>query len=128
MQSPVTPLVLTDESLAGPFVTGSALRLPLASVDEALAAIAEIKTKRKLPICARIHCRVLFAGDARRKSPFRVLHPDGVHELLAECVTRMLALGGSWWGAWANRSTYPQQLQMVAGKPFSVTAKHLAGM
>src|SRR5262245_42929632 len=104
------PLVLSDESSAGPFVTAGALRLPAAHVDDAVAALAAIKAKRGAPAGARIHCRVLFAGDARRKSPFSALNTHELHELLAECVTRMLALGGSWWGAWVNKSAYPRQL------------------
>jgi hypothetical protein len=122
------PLVLADESSAGPFVTGGALRLPAARVDDAVRTLAEIKANHGLPEGARIHCRILFAGDARRKSPFKALTPDDVHELLKECVIRMLTLGGTWWGAWVNKTTYPRHLQIKDGKPFAIMDKHLAGM
>jgi hypothetical protein len=122
------PLVLLDESTAGPFVTGGALRLPAGSVGRALTAIGSAKERCGVPAEARIHCRVLFAADARRKSPFRDAKVDDLHGLLTESVGALNALGASWRGCWVDQSRYPKVLRLVDGVPFKVTNKHLAGL
>jgi hypothetical protein len=123
-----SPLICTDESKGKQFITGGALWLPAVSTDAAVAAIASIKAKRGIAPETRIHCRVMFYGDARAKSAFSHLNPDDLHEILAECVDAMRGLGGSWYGAWIDSARYPRQLQLVGGKPFQVEDKHLAGL
>jgi len=39
----------------------------------------------------------------------------------------MNAAGGTWWGSWVDRKTYPTVLRLVEGQPFRVESKHLAG-
>jgi len=79
--STVPPLVLADESTADQYVTGGLLRLPAEHVETAVAALAKAKTDRGLSVNAEIHCRVLFSGDARRRSPFAALNPQQCVEL-----------------------------------------------
>jgi hypothetical protein len=123
-----TPFALADESATGPFVTGGVLRLPASNVDGAVAALREIKRRRGIAADAKIHCRILFAGNARLKSPFKRLSWQECHVMLSECVDAMLQLDGSWWGSWADRDFYPSELQLVQGERFTVTSKHLAGI
>jgi hypothetical protein len=98
-------------------------------MDAVLAAIRTTKGRRGIPGDARIHCREIFAGDRRRKSAFRILNPNEVHELISECVEAVSGSGATWWGAWVDRQRYPLQLQLgQQERPFDVTAKHLAGL
>jgi hypothetical protein len=127
-QSTVPPLVLADESTADQFVTGGLLRLPAEHVETAVAALAKAKTDRGLSVNAEIHCRVLFSGDARRRSRFAALNPQQCVELITACVEAMNAAGGTWWGSWVDRKTYPTVLRLVEGQPFRVESKHLAGL
>ena len=87
--STVPPLVLADESTADQYVTGGLLRLPAERVETAVAALAKAKTDRGLSVNAEIHCRVLFSGDARRRSPFAALNPQQCVELITACVEAM---------------------------------------
>lgn len=121
-------LALCDESKAEQFVTGGVLWLPPDARANASKAIRAIKVSRRIPPQAKIHCRVLFSGDARRRSHFSHLSPDDTHDLLAESVDSMLGLGALWFSAWVDRTRYPQQLQLVDGAPFNVGEKHLAGL
>jgi hypothetical protein len=121
-------LALSDESTAGPYVTGGIMRLPTRNVAGALEAITAAKGKRGVAADARIHCRMLFHPDARRKSAFKHLKVDDIHELLVECVLRLKSLGASWWGAWADQRAYPKELQLVDGQRFAVSTKHIAGL
>ena len=88
------PLVLADESTADQFVTGGLLRLPAEHVETAVAALAKAKTDRGLSVNAEIHCRVLFSGDARRRSRFAALNPQQCVELITACVEQPAAPGG----------------------------------
>ncbi len=96
--------------------------------ERASKAIRSVKESRGIPPQAKIHCRVLFSGDARRRSQFSHLNPDDAHNLLVETVDSMLGLGGLWFSAWVDRTRYPRQLQLVDGAPFDVGEKHLAGL
>jgi hypothetical protein len=127
-KSKASPLVLADESTAGPFVTGGLLRLPANQVDAAVAAIAKVKTNRGISTDAEIHCSVLFHGDKRRKSSFNALSSDNCGELVVDCVNAMNELGGTWWGSWVDRDAYPTDLQLIEGQRFRVESKHLAGL
>ena len=127
-QSIVPPLVLADESTAGPFVTGGLLRLPANQVDPAVAALAKVKIDRGIGADAEIHCRVLFNGDARHRSPFSALSPDQCVGLVTACVEAMNAVGGTWWGCWVCRDEYPTELQLLEGDLFRVETKHLTGL
>jgi hypothetical protein len=120
--------VLADESTADRFVTGGLLQLPAEQVETAVAALAKAKTDGGLRVDAEIHCRVLFSGDARRRSLFEALNPRQCVELITVCVEAMNAVGGTWWGGWVNRETYPTDLQLIKGKRFRVDTKHLAGL
>lgn len=123
-----SPLVLADESAVGAVVTAGLLRLPAASVDEAISRIGDLKAKAGIASEIRIHCRVMFAPHSRKNAQFRHLNVDGLHELLLANVSAMNQLGGTWWGAHVDRSKYPKSLRLVEGEAFEVTAKHLAGM
>jgi hypothetical protein len=120
-------LVLADESTAGPYVTGGAVRLPLAAADAAVKVMSKVKEGFGVPAEAVIHCRVIFHPDARRKSPFKGLIVDDLHEMLLQCTARMNGIGASWWGAWIDSRRYPKDLRLW-GKPFPVTTKHLTGL
>jgi hypothetical protein len=117
------PLLLIDESSAGSFVTAGVVRLPPESRDQAVVALRRAKELRGIAADAKLHCRIIFAGDARRKSKFQKLDTDQVHELLTDCATAMLHVGGSWWGAYVDQSQYPRRLQLIDGEPFDVTIK-----
>lgn len=121
-------LVVSDESSAGPYITGGIMRLPSANLDAAVNALSNAKRQLGVAPDAELHCRVMFHSDARRKSPFKTLKPNELHQLVRACVAQMNTLGASWHGAWVDRTQYPQQLQLVDGKPFAVTTKHLAGL
>jgi hypothetical protein len=121
-------LVVSDESSAGRYITGGVMRLPSANLDAAANALSNAKRQIGVGPDAELHCRVMFHPDARRKSPFKKLTSNDLHQLVRECVAQMNTLGASWCGAWVDQTRYPQQLQLVDGKPFAVTPKHLAGL
>src|SRR4051812_40495362 len=124
-QSNSSPLVMADESTVGDIVTAGLLRLPAASVDEAISRIHNLKAKAGIAPETRIHCRVMFAPHSRKGAPFRHLNVGGCHDLLLTSATAMNALGGTWWGAHMDRSKYPKSLRLVDGQAFDVTEKHL---
>ena len=127
--APDLPLVLADESSAGPFVTGGpVVRLPADRIDAALAALTKVKSDHGIDPTAEIHCRVLFYGDSRRRFGFRSLDPPGCVKLISDCIAAMNMLGATWWECWVNRDEYPTDLQLVGGERFDVQAKHLAGV
>lgn len=66
-------LVVSDESSAGPYVTGGLMRLPSVNLDAAAHALSNEKGKVGIAPDAKIHCRVMFHPDARRRSPFKNL-------------------------------------------------------
>jgi len=125
---PLLPLVLADESTGDPFVVGGTLRLPPNSVASVVLSIRTIKIDRGIAPDAKIHCRVLFAGSARLKSPFRHLSLGDCHALLADCVDAMLNHAGRWAGCYVNADLYPRELRLLEGTMFPVTKKHLAGL
>jgi hypothetical protein len=124
----VLPLVVADESTGGPFVVGGAVRIPAERVTEALAAIDKIKEARGVAPDAKIHCRVLFAGSARLKSPFKHLDIAACEDLISQCVVRLNALGAQWTGCYVNADLYPSELRLLEGTTFAVSKKHLAGL
>jgi hypothetical protein len=121
---PQQSLMLADESTGGPFVVGGVLRLPPNSVASVVRSIRAVKTDRGIAPDAKIHCRVLFAGTARLKSPFRHLKVDDCHALLADCIEAVLKYDGRWAGCYVNSDRYPRELRLG----FPVTKKHLAGL
>jgi hypothetical protein len=123
-----SPLVLSDESTSGPFVTGGAIHLPAAAINEAAEALHAIKQKWRVPPESKIHCRVLFAGGARQKSPFNALSLDDCQSVLFECVEAMNRISATWWGGWVDRERYPTELRLVECEQFAVSNKHLAGL
>lgn len=123
-----TSTVFLDESTAGQFVTTGLVLLPSRSLLEALACIEQAKSRLSIPTDARIHCRVLFHAEARRKSEFDRLSVDEIDHLLMDCVTQLKSLGASYLGAWVDRTKYPNILRLVDGEVFRITDKHLAGI
>jgi hypothetical protein len=121
-------LILADESTSQSFVAGAALRLPAASVAPAIDAIRGLKEDRDIAPTAKIHCRELFAGSARLKSPFKTLDVKACQELLKACVDVVNALGARWYGSHCDASKYPAELRLVDGEQFAVSPKHLAAM
>lgn len=118
----------TDESSSGPFITGGAVSVREEDAQAALEAILEVKRKWRVAPDAKIHCRVLMAGSARLKSPFKHLSLEDCHSLLAECVDSVNAVGVKWWGGWVDQELYPRQLQLVDGEQFDVTDKHIKSL
>jgi hypothetical protein len=53
-------LVVSDESNAGPYVTGGVMRLPSVNLDAAAQALSNAKRDVGVPPDAKIHCRVFF--------------------------------------------------------------------
>lgn len=121
-------LILADESVIDRFVCGGVLRLPSDKIDDAVASLAETKISIGVDAEAEIHCRILFQADARSRSQFKALAPDRCIELVTACVDAMNAIGGTWFGCWVDRDSYPTELQLVEGVKFRVEAKHLAGI
>jgi hypothetical protein len=122
------PLVLSDESTGGPFVVGAAVWFPRSNVPAAVNSLRKIKFSRGVAPEAKIHCRELFAGSARLKSPFKNLSVTDCNGLLAECVHAMSVLGARWTGCYVNAEAYPSQLRLLEGSTFDVSKKHLAGL
>ena len=122
------PLVLADESSGHSFVAGGTLLLPADAIVDAIQSVDAIKKRRGIPTQAKIHCRELFAGSARLKSPFKHFGVDDCHALLAECVDAMLSHNGRWFGCYINADTYPTELRLIQGTTFAVTKKHLTGL
>ena len=125
---PLKSLILADESTGDPFVVGGSLTLPPGSIVSAMESIRAIKSERGVAPNAKIHCRILFAGSARLKSPFKHLSVGDCHTLLIDCVDSMLKHNGEWAGSYVNAELYPRELRLPQGDTFPVTKKHLAGL
>jgi hypothetical protein len=69
-----------------------------------------------------------YSVEMRDESRFAALNPQQCVELITACVEAMNAAGGTWWGSWVDRKTYPTVLRLVEGQPFRVESKHLAGL
>lgn len=121
-------LVLADESTADPFVVGGTLRLPAASVAPAARAISKIKYDNSIAPLAKIHCKELFHGSTRLRSPFKAFDVKACHELLASCVDVVNALGAQWYGTYCDASAYPTELRLIDGKTFRISKKHVAAL
>jgi hypothetical protein len=121
-------LILADESNADPFVVGGTLRLPAAAVEPAIQAIQKIKSDRGIAPGAKIHCRELFAGNARLKSPFKTFDVKNCQEILESCVDAANAVGARWYGTYCDASAYPSELRLIDGKTFPVQKKHVAAL
>lgn len=104
------------------------MMLPGDKIESALQARRDVLSKWNVAPDAKVHCRELFAGHARLRSPFKNLTVDDSHSLLAECVSAMHAHGGRWAGAYVNAKLYPKELRLLEGETFAVTTKHLAGL
>ena len=122
------PLVAADESTSGDFVTCGMAWMPATEIDECLERLRGIKKGHGLSESAELHCRVVFAGHARAKSDFHSLGALGVLRFISDCVAQVSGLGVRWFGAWCDRSKYPQSLRLLEGDDFRVTAKHIAGL
>ena len=102
--------------------------LPGGAAENATRAIKDILQNRGIAPGAKIHCRELFAGSARVKTPFKNLKIQDCHDLLADCVSAMQSHHGRWTGVYVNAEAYPKELRMLEGDTFLVSSKHLAGL
>jgi hypothetical protein len=55
-------LVFSDESSAGPYITGAVMRLPSLQLDAAAQALSEAKRNVGPSTDTKIHCRVISMG------------------------------------------------------------------
>jgi hypothetical protein len=75
-----------DESAGQHFVSYATVLVPTASLEEIEAKIAELKISYGASAADSLHCRVLFAPDARRKSAWSAFTMDDVFALYSELV------------------------------------------
>jgi hypothetical protein len=75
-----------DESAGASFVAYGTLLLPTAGRDAVEAKIARLKIDYGASDADDLHCRVLFSGDARRKSAWSKLAINDVFDLYSDLV------------------------------------------
>ena len=75
-----------DESAGVSFVAYGTLLLPAVSRDVLEAEIVRLKIEYGASAADDLHCRVLFSGDARRKSPWSKLEVNDVFDLYSDLV------------------------------------------
>ncbi len=76
-----------DESAGTGFVAYGTLLLPTESREAVETQIAKLKIEYGASAADYLHCRVLFSGDARRKSAWSNLALNDVFDLYSELVT-----------------------------------------
>lgn len=74
-----------DESPGQRFVAYGTLLVPADKRENIEAEISKLKVERGLPE-DHLHCRVLFSGDQRKKSPWSKLNMDEVFKLYSDLV------------------------------------------
>lgn len=75
-----------DESAGAAFVSYGTILVPAVQREAVEARIDELKAAYGVSSTEAFHCRVLFAGDARRKSAWSKLTIDGVFDLYSKLV------------------------------------------
>jgi hypothetical protein len=83
-----------DESAGANFVAYGTLLLPAASREAVEAKIAKLKIDYGASAADNLHCRVLFSGDARRKTAWSKLAVGDVFDLYSDLMEEIP--GGQW--------------------------------
>jgi hypothetical protein len=82
-----------DESEAKGFVTYGIVICPASAVGALERRILEVKAKYGVTGAARFHCRELFNGTARRKSPWKHLTEKAAHEVALDLTRHLGGIG-----------------------------------
>jgi hypothetical protein len=82
-----------DESIAtGKVVTYAAAVFETDRIGEAEAVVAAIKHEFGLAPDEHLHCRVIFSGDARAKTPWGALSREKINQLIEDLCLKMKGL------------------------------------
>jgi hypothetical protein len=87
-----TLIAYADDSITPDLVSGGAVILSPGEVAGAERWVMALKAAADLPPGARLHCRVMFAGDARRGTPWERLAPERIDELVVDLCRGLKAL------------------------------------
>jgi hypothetical protein len=70
-----------DDSITEEGIVCAAAVFPLERLPDAESALRTAKVRLGVPVDAQPHCRILFAGDARRGTPWEKTKPDDIYAM-----------------------------------------------
>ncbi|HVI52077.1 MAG TPA: hypothetical protein VM661_12765 [Candidatus Sulfotelmatobacter sp.] len=99
-----------DESIDEKFVSYGVIAIDFDKINIAENIIIDAKTSLGAPAESRLHCRELFAGDARRKTSFSHLTTDDVFGMYEGIFRKLSSIGCRNISAVAKTSEFPKIL------------------
>lgn len=113
-----------DESAGARFVAYGTLLLPTANREAVEAKIAKLKVNYGASATDNLHCRVLFSGDARRKTAWSRLALGDVFDLYSELVKLVRPSLTRTIVTIANKAELPDE---IPGRQWETTDKNFVG-
>jgi hypothetical protein len=115
-----------DDSVTDHVVTCGVLVLPEGRVASAEELLAMTKQRFGLPPEVPLHCRVMFAGDARRGTPWEGLSPERISELVHEVCAALKDITERPLVAVIDPHAAPPQVMSPGGEPRRLDVKEVA--
>jgi hypothetical protein len=82
-----------DDSITDEGIVCAAAVFPLERLQDAESALRTAKVRIGVPVDAQLHCRILFAGDARRGTPWENVEPDDIYEMAQHLCDALRPIG-----------------------------------
>jgi hypothetical protein len=114
-----------DESTAEDIVVFGIVLFHVNDVEAAEKAFAGILKESGVPDGTRFHCREIFSGDARKKSPWSHLSEFDVFQLVGELIECLKKHRSAFYVGVVDRATYPEYLPSEFGRNIKVLPEHL---
>lgn len=106
-----------DESTSGKTTVYGAFFVPNSQSGRAEEMLRQTKQEYDVPEESELHCRVLFHGDHRKKSPWNHLTEEQTYAFGEQLLSCLRALPCIFTVGAVHRSEYPQELPAGAGFP-----------
>ena len=84
---------LADDSIAEDGIVCAAAVFPASRIPPAEAVLVRSKKEVGVPPDTVLHCRILFAGDARRKTLWRCVSPEGIYAMAQNLCEALKPIG-----------------------------------
>ena len=82
-----------DDSITKEGIVCAAAVFPLERLQDAESALQMAKVRVGVSVDTQLHCRILFAGDARRGTPWENVEPDKIYEMAHDLCDALRPIG-----------------------------------
>lgn len=82
-----------DDSITEEGIVCAAAVFPLERLQDAESALRTAKARVGVPVDAELHCRILFAGDARRGTLWENVEPDDIYAMAQHLCESLRPIG-----------------------------------